>query len=116
MDDDWEAAYFGNLARDGTEDFDGDGQSDLQEFIAGTDPTNTNSIFRVLTVSSPGSGSATIFWSATTGKSYQVQFKDNLEDPSWTNLGGIVTATSPTASQIDPGTQSSRFYRVVLVP
>lgn len=39
MDDFWEAAHFGNLNRDGTGDQDGDGQTDLQEFLAGTNPT-----------------------------------------------------------------------------
>lgn len=38
MDDDWERAKFGNLDKDGTEDTDGDGRTDLQEFEDGTDP------------------------------------------------------------------------------
>src|SRR6185503_15204419 len=49
LDDDWEMAYFSTLTRDGSGDFDGDGASDAQEFRAGTDPTNTGSVFRVLT-------------------------------------------------------------------
>src|SRR5207249_3353675 len=40
LPDDWEMAYFGDLTRDGTGDFDGDGQSDLAEFRAGTNPTD----------------------------------------------------------------------------
>ncbi|MDO3384001.1 Ig-like domain-containing protein [Gilvimarinus algae] len=39
MDDDWEMEHFGTLDRDGTGDFDGDGRSDLQEFLDGTEPT-----------------------------------------------------------------------------
>lgn len=39
MDDAWELYYFGDLTRDGTGDFDGDGISDLDEFLLGTDPT-----------------------------------------------------------------------------
>ena len=50
LDDDWEVAYFNDLSRDGTGDFDGDGASDAQEFRAGTDPTNAGSVFRVLTL------------------------------------------------------------------
>jgi hypothetical protein len=39
MDDDWEQRFFNDLERDGTGDFDGDGILDLQEFLAGCDPT-----------------------------------------------------------------------------
>lgn len=39
MKDAWELAHFGNLTRDGSGDLDGDGLSDLQEFLRGTDPT-----------------------------------------------------------------------------
>lgn len=43
MDDNWEIYYFGDLSRDGTLDFDGDGLNDLGEYEAGTDPTDTDS-------------------------------------------------------------------------
>ena len=38
MDDEWEMEHFGTLDRDGTGDYDGDGISDLDEFLNGTPP------------------------------------------------------------------------------
>src|SRR5258705_4529820 len=72
MDDDWEVAFFGNLSRDGAQDFDHDGHSDLQEFLTGTDPTNTGSVLRVLTVTPMSGGNTTIVWSSVPGRSYVV--------------------------------------------
>jgi hypothetical protein len=42
LDDDWERLHFGDLSRDGSGDFDGDGISDREEFDKGTDPTLQN--------------------------------------------------------------------------
>ncbi len=42
MKDDWERHYFGSLDRDGTGDYDGDGLSDLAEFLQGKDPSMSN--------------------------------------------------------------------------
>jgi hypothetical protein len=117
MDDDWEVAYFGDLSRDGKGDYDGDGMTDGQEFLAGTDPTNSGSILQVFTVAPISGGATTVFWKSVPGKSYHVQYKDNLNDPDWTELPGTVITGATTASVVDANpTSSHRFYRVVLTP
>src|SRR5439155_290654 len=116
MDDDWEMAYFGTLARDGTGDFDGDGQTDLEEFRAGTDPTDSGSVLRALRLTALNADGAKLIWGATPGKTYRVQFKENLNDAGWTYLAGQVLATGTTASLYDDAPAAThRFYRVVLV-
>lgn len=75
-------------------------------------------MFRVLTLSALSGGEKKLLWSAVPGKTYRVQFKNNVTDASWTELPGIVTASSTTASAEDStaGSASHRFYRVVLGP
>jgi Tol biopolymer transport system component len=115
MDDDWEMAYFTTLARDGAGDFDSDGASDTQEFRAGTDPTNTGSIFRVISLAEAG-GSYRLFWSTEPGLKYQVQYRnEEVRGDGWSNLGSPYTAASTTGSQLvhSATLTTNRFYRVV---
>lgn len=57
-------------------------------------------------------------WDAVVGQNYQVQYRDNVEGPGWTNLGGVVNAVLPTASVELPydAQQPQRFFRVIEVP
>jgi Tol biopolymer transport system component len=115
MDDDWEAAYFNDLSRDGTGDLDGDGQTDRQEFVSGTDPTNKGSLLRVLTVSPMSGGNTTILWSAVPNRNYVVQFKDSLSAANWSNASGVLTATSNSEAFVHPSSALQRYYRVIAV-
>ncbi len=116
MDDDWEVAYFGSLSRDGSGDFDGDGATDLQEFLAGTDPTNSDSVFRVLTVTPLGGDSTRVLWTGNPTRNYRVEYKDNVTATSWVALDGTVSWTDSTASLMDSGASPNRYYRVVRLP
>ena len=118
LDDDWEMAFFNTLARDGSGDFDGDGVSDRGEFFAGTDPTNQGSVLRTTTLVMQGGGNTAILWEAVPGRTYQVQFKNSLRDPSWSVLPGTVTAASTTGVMTDTTASGApqRFYRLMLAP
>jgi len=127
LEDDWEMAYFDTLDRNGSGDFDSDGQSDAIEERAGTDPTNGGSVFRVLTLHSVQQPSqsatnrtSTLLWRSAPGRAYRVQFKDSVTDTFWLNVPGDVTAASVTASKTHvrstlPVDASRLFYRVVLL-
>ena len=117
MADSWETTYFGNLSRDGSGDFDGDGMSDLAEFLAGTLPNNASSALKITRVVSVTSVAVTIEWSSISNRVYSLQFKNSFNDAGWNDLPGAVTATSNTSTKIDttvPG-QPDRFYRVNLI-
>jgi hypothetical protein len=64
------------------------------------------------------SGRITFNWNTLVGQAYQVQYKSNLTSAVWTNLGSAITATGSTAiaSDVLASTNSSRFYRIVLLP
>jgi uncharacterized repeat protein (TIGR03803 family) len=56
-------------------------------------------------------------WNATPGVKYRLQFNANLTTAAWTNLGNLIIATNTVATASDPiGSNTRRFYRVILLP
>jgi hypothetical protein len=61
LPDCWEQTYFGNTSSyNGTSDADNDGNSNLQEYLDGTDPTLSTSMLARLTVVTNGPGSVAL--------------------------------------------------------
>ena len=114
----WMIHYFGHptgqagdLSR-AQDDADGTGMSNLQKYLAGLDPTNPASVFSLqiqAQISSPNN--TTLNWPAVPGKNYRVQFKDDLNDPVWSELPGA-SVVGLKGSFSPPAGPSTRFYRV----
>ena len=67
------SAFINNgLVLDAASDTDGDGMSNLQESLAGTDPTNSASVLRITSVAREGNN-VRVTWSAVGGHSYVLQ-------------------------------------------
>jgi hypothetical protein len=117
MDDRLERAYFGDLSHNGSGDTDGDGVSDWMELKTGTDPMNPASKFSPQAGVSPTTGQITIAWPSMPGRSYRVQYKDDLSQTNWNDLGSgtMVVGSSAACSDTWAGTSHQRFYRVMLV-
>ena len=99
-----------------TADPDGDGMNNLAEYIAGTNPTNAASVFKLLSPTNSSSGAA-VRWLSVAGKSYQVFSRTNLVSGSWQSNGTAVTATGTNTQYLDAsGTNGVRFYRVQVLP
>jgi subtilisin-like proprotein convertase family protein len=81
--------------RAATFDFDGDGQTNEQEWAALTDPGNAASYFRVNQSAISGNTFSVTFPTAS-GRTYQLQSSPNLANP-WTNIGN---ATAGTGSDV----------------
>ncbi|HEX5222393.1 MAG TPA: choice-of-anchor tandem repeat GloVer-containing protein [Verrucomicrobiae bacterium] len=61
--------------------------------------------------------SAVLTWNATVGRNYQVQYKTNLNDITWTDWIATLTATNSTMTLLpNVGPETQRFYRVGLLP
>jgi hypothetical protein len=66
---------------------------------------------------SVSNGVLTIALAVEPGQSLQVQYKNDLSQPTWTNLGVPVTATNSSLTISDTTiADSKRFYRVFISP
>jgi hypothetical protein len=70
---------------------------------------------RVLSITHDADVGVTLTWTAQSGRSYRIDYKDDLSDSAWTSLPGTIVAGSETASAIDTSIASAtqRFYRIV---
>ena len=80
---------------------------------------NVNFLMLIPTVPKPkitatvGGGHITLSFPTTTGYSYQVLYKNNLTDATWTPLGASISGNSAVQSASDSTVGNShRFYRV----
>lgn len=121
----WQIQYFGsttNPAAAGSVDADGDGQNNLAEFAAGTDPTNSASALRITSIA-PEGVSVRVTWATGIGRTNALQFTAGDAAGSYSNSFNdlfIVTNTTDTVTNyLDVGgitNAARRYYRVLLVP
>lgn len=113
--DEWERlwGFDSNLALDAQSDVDGDGQSNLQEFIAGTDPRNALSVL-ALHWQGGEQGQPVLEFMAVSNRTYTVESTEDLELGIWERLVDVVASpTSRIQSVADGYGNTRRFYRVV---
>ena len=112
LPDDWQQANWGKPVNwpPAQADSDGDGASNLQEFLAGTDPTNPNS---VLSIRLERNGAQQFLnWNSTPGLFYQVEKSTNVGG-EWTTIGQARFANGPTDSVPVEGPDGEAYYRVI---
>lgn len=74
-------------------------------------------IFESVSTTVGGGGTFSFTWSTIPGRRYQAQFKTNLTQTVWLDLGAPVTATDVMTTLNDAiGANPQRFYRVGLLP
>ncbi|MGD0649969.1 MAG: autotransporter-associated beta strand repeat-containing protein [Verrucomicrobiia bacterium] len=124
----WQTNYFGstnNPAAAPDADPDGDGMSNTNEFLAGTNPTNSLSALRIISIV-PQSNSVAIIWATAGGRTNAVQATAGDANGGYTtnfvDLSRLIILSGSgdaTTNYIDVGGATnipSRYYRVRLVP
>jgi hypothetical protein len=105
-----------NDPNDANLDADGDGRSNLSEYLAGTDPRNPSSNLSV-SVNFAG-GQIHVLFTAEANKGYTVQYKTLLTDPTWQKLVDVAPQAAAHAVDVPDtvGANAQRFYRVITPP
>ena len=118
----WTHLYFGHDAGQAgdhsrpEDDADGDGFSNVQEYLAGTSPVDAGAALRIIAIEANETNMAVSF-SSVAEKRYRLEWSD-APGGSWTNsVAPDITGTGATFQVIDTDTMTpQRYYRVRLLP
>ncbi len=102
----------GTILLDLNGDYDYDGMSNATEDIAGTNPLDSSSVLRILSLADGNQ----LTWSSVSGRTYRVFATADL-GTNFAPISGVVTGAGPTATYLDcPATNAARFYRINVGP
>jgi len=114
LPDAWEQLYFGdptNADANADSDVPPDGQKNIEEYIAGTDPTNSASYFKV--EDQARGNSVVLSWSGVSNRLYNVESTTDLYDTnSWVVLTGDIPAVMPTTSYTNATVPDAEHMRI----
>lgn len=116
--DAWELSFRPSLTNmNYSSDFDGDKFLDGEEYLAGTDPTNSASLLKFTTTGVDVTGNFyVVMWNSATGKSYSILRTTNLMEGFYGVLFSNIVAVPPSNTKTDTTVTitGQHFYRVRL--
>ena len=109
----WELSHFGQTGIDPNADPDHDGKSNLQEYLAGTDPNSANDSLYITSAQFATNGTAaTLTWPTVPTRFYRVQKTSDLT--SWTDssLGDVYPSGLAATRTVTQTNAPFQFYRI----
>lgn len=126
LPDDWEQFYFSSLidplSQNATDDSDGDGQSNLAEYLAGTNPNASAGKLKISSLNHEAGNSFALQFPFAASRHYVVEYSGDLQNwSSLTNPPLTYYAAPGAAEWRDDGSQTgglgtNRFYRIRIAP
>jgi len=118
MADLWEIQYGFNTnsLADSLLDSDGDGMSNRDEYVAGTNPTDSSSLLK-LSLTTTNSG--VLEFTAQTNVAYRVQYRTNLTTAPWNTVTDLAPQSVVRPVQVNtpkPPPERERYYQVIVPP
>lgn len=113
LPDDWELAHFGHVGVDPSADSDHDGLSNLQEWVAGTSPLDSQSAFRFISVSPEDQPGLIVRWASAEGRQYTLLRSADLFE-RYSVIQSNLVATPPVNTFRDalPDSSGTWFYKL----
>jgi len=120
LPDGWEIAYgydpwfvstFGAI-NDADDDSDQDGQNNINEYIAGTNPTNKLSYFSITNLNNTIQDGCIITWPSVEGRTYDILITHDLKDNLFETLETDIFYPSGCYTDLVHWTEEESYYKV----
>ena len=110
----WLLQNFGTTNVLATADADGDGVSNANEYLAGTDPNNASDVLKITAYQRNvlASGYNQLWWNSKSTRFYAVQYNPNLANSSGWQDYGYFSSPGVSATGFFDYTTTNEFYRV----
>jgi hypothetical protein len=106
----WLLQNFGTTNVNANADPDHDGQSNLQEYLAGTDPHDAASVLKITSIFRTAP-STTLNWNAVNTRYYAIQTNSSLATGAWGDFAAQNLA-GWNSSLFTDNTRTNQFYRI----
>jgi hypothetical protein len=111
--DAWRLLYFGSVSNAlsaANLDPDGDGASNWQEYVAGTNPLDATSVFQLMAGAAGPSG-FNFQWPSVVNKNYTLESSPTLGSPNWSVVASNLIGNGQIMQWSDTNPSTANFYR-----